>query len=85
MKSHEEVSNNNNSSISSNNEKKWTTKDKLFLVSSVLVNGDQNWSLISEQLRRIHEYEVKNKNDYDDDDVQVKQDIYTLSVSILKS
>jgi hypothetical protein len=31
---------------------KWSTKEKLFLVSFVLVNGESNWSYVSEQLNK---------------------------------
>lgn len=33
--------------------KNWTTKEKIFLVSCVLIYGDGNWSFVSEQLRRF--------------------------------
>ena len=31
---------------------KWSTKEKLFLVSFVLINGESNWSYVSEQLNK---------------------------------
>ena len=42
------------SSQSSGNvaEIKWSIKEKLFLVSFVLINGDSNWSYVSEQLNK---------------------------------
>ena len=33
-----------------NTEVKWSIKEKLFLISFVLINGDSNWAYISEQL-----------------------------------
>ena len=33
--------------------KNWTTKERIFLVSCVLIYGDSNWSFVSEQLRRF--------------------------------
>ena len=52
----------------------WTTKDKLYLVSAVLMNGDQDWSFISQQLSQIHEFECKQ---LDEEDKNLK---FTLSV-----
>ena len=31
---------------------KWSTKERLFLVSCVLINGESNWSFVSEQLNK---------------------------------
>ena len=31
---------------------KWSTKEKLFLISFVLLNGDSNWTYVSEQLKK---------------------------------
>ena len=31
---------------------KWTIREKLYLISSVLLHGDSNWSFISEQLNK---------------------------------
>ena len=35
-----------------NNEKiiKWSTKEKLFLIAFTMINGDSNWSYVSERL-----------------------------------
>lgn len=65
----------------------WTTKDKLYLVSSVLMNGDQNWSFISNQLSQIYEFERKQKEqqqEEDNGDDDKKSLKYSLSVSLLK-
>jgi hypothetical protein len=29
---------------------KWSTKEKLFLIAFTMINGDSNWSYVSEQL-----------------------------------
>ena len=31
---------------------KWSIKEKLFLISFVLINGDSNWTYVSEQLNK---------------------------------
>ena len=35
---------------------KWTTKERLFLVSCVLINGEANWTFISDQLNKWMKY-----------------------------
>jgi hypothetical protein len=52
----------------------WSTKDKLYLVSAVLMNGDQDWSFISQQLSQIYDYECKHEDKIIDK--------FTLSVSV---
>ena len=47
---------NSHRSVESQNENatevKWSIKEKLFLISFVLVNGDSNWTYVSEQLNK---------------------------------
>jgi hypothetical protein len=43
---------NNTANNNNTNPLKWSTKERLFLVSSVLINGDCNWSFVSEQLKQ---------------------------------
>ncbi len=40
----------------------WDTLDKLVLISSVLVNGDQNWSFVSGQMHAFYEQEQGSKS-----------------------
>lgn len=35
-----------------NNINKWSVKEKLFLISFILINGDSDWSLISDSLNK---------------------------------
>ena len=59
MKSVNENSNGDCVKIDSN----WTTRDKLYLVSSVLMNGDQDLSFISRQLSQAQsDFELKQTN-----------------------
>jgi hypothetical protein len=47
---------NNHLSVDGQNENatevKWSIKEKLFLISFVLINGDSNWTYVSEQLNK---------------------------------
>lgn len=55
--SHNNENNNTNSTTSTtttiNNEPKWTSKEKLYLISSVMVNGDSNWDYVCDCLNRF--------------------------------
>jgi hypothetical protein len=61
---------------------KWTTRDKLYLVSSVLLNGDQNWSLISEQLSKIHDFENKKEENNELENTRYSLSVRNLVVAV---
>jgi hypothetical protein len=42
----------NSSYLSQMNMTKWSIKEKLYLVSCVLINGDSNWTKICEQINK---------------------------------
>ena len=48
QKSHRPVESQNENAT----EVKWSIKEKLFLISFVLINGDSNWTYVSEQLNK---------------------------------
>jgi hypothetical protein len=48
---------------------KWSTKEKLFLIAFTMINGDSNWSYVSEQLNdwmsitSTYNYDSKSRSD----------------------
>ena len=47
------IQDSNSMILNTNPKDTWTTRENLYLISSVLLNGDQNWTEISEQLQKL--------------------------------